>query len=219
MRSVKLSVLVAAALFLVLCIFATPKRYYCSGTVAGTTVRFTPLWQNPGEPGLLQVRLTLTPRPRYEFLGIDGSGLLFELLVSLAVGAAIWAAYREESEMPETVPVVPDAPARAPLTDVIGSVGAAMQRTVLGIRWRMAARRQERMARRQAAAPDNRPADEPRDAEPEPDPDAGRVVLSAAQLLEEDTYEQFTRRMERLLREDEADEAVESVELEAKPDR
>ena len=203
MRSVRFSVLVAAALFLVLCLFATPKRYYCSGTVAGTTVSIAPVWYNPGKRLPPAIQSPATPRLRYEFLGIDAATLFFELLLSVAVGAALWASCREKPERVDSEAMFREVEHRRSIGDFVRSAGAGLQRAIVGWRWRMAARRQEQVARAQAARSADSAVEElPEDDVEESDPDVEQVTLTAAELMREDTYEQFTERMERLLKDD-----------------
>ena len=204
MRSIRSSVLIGTALFLVLCLFATPKRYYCSDTALGTTVCITPIWR----PGPLSTPAAVGPS-RYEFLGIDAATLLFELLVSVAVGAALWASSREsedagrEGQAAAAGPAVREEPEQGSkrrvraLGEAFRSSMAALHRSLLGLKWRLAARR-ERAPREPAAQP-SMPAPVPVQEEP---PDEPPAPLEEPPAQEPDTYEEFTRRMERLLEDD-----------------
>ena len=202
MRSTRFSVLVAAALFLVLCLFATPKRYW-SRTVAGTIVSVGPLWRSAGQPSSLDLKFPATARTRYEFLGIDAATLFFEFLLCLAVGAALWASCREKSEHVDSESMFAETAKRPAFGSFLRSAHAVLQRAIVGWRWRIAARRQEQVARAQAARSADSAVEElPEDDVEESDPDVEQVTLTAAELMREDTYEQFTERMERLLKDD-----------------
>jgi len=202
MRSVRCSVLVAAALFLVLCLFATPKRYW-SRTVAGTIVNVGPLWRSAGQPSSLDLKFPATARPRYDFLGIDAATLFFEFLLCLTVGAALWASCREKSEHVDSESMFAETAKRHGMGAFLRSTHAGLQRVIVGWRWRMEARRQERVAREQAArSADSVAAEQPEDDVKESNADVEQFTLTAAELMREDTYEQFTERMERLLKDD-----------------